>query len=425
MRAGGPRPACCIVPSMSRWHLACDCCDAAAWIGPTAGGYDAWCESCQSGRELPPGTGPDASCPDCGLRLSTGGLRFEEFFGELQNVAAVLSAWDGDRRPLEEILPERPRFLSDLAPPDTRADDGPEVRAALAALRAGCFLEAGWLLRPLLSAPAGETGSDRLWRALGIASERAGDAAEAEACFTRALATGPTGEEERRLRLARGCLAARRGDFAAAAQDFAASGDGREARWNRAALRVIEAVALARGCPSDEVIAEARAEAGEPSSHWSAFTVGRLLWTVLVERARREGGQAEAPGPPAPDVGEALRAAERLFEFETFWDRALVVSGYAALGMRAEAADAAGRLCETLLGSLTREPFLRSPPAAPLAAAVLRAAQGAAAGQPGVAVREVRALMERGDVSRYRVPCGRCGRGSIGVDGVEEDESPD
>ena len=221
---------------MPRWHLACDHCDAGAWVGPSATGLDGWCESCQSAHGLPHGAGPDAVCPDCGIRLSTRELRFEELFGELRNVAAVLAAWDGDPGPLHEILAERPRLLTDLKPPEVLADDPPGVRGALEALQARRFPEA--LLR--LEAPA----------------------------FASAL------------------------------------------------------------------------------------------------------------------VG-------------------------------------------TLLGALARESFLRSPPAAPLAAAVLRAAQAAADHEPGAALREVRALMARCDVRGYRVPYARCGRGSVGVDGVEEVEMGD
>jgi len=179
---------------MSRWHLACDACDAAAWVGPGATGLDAWCESCQSAHGLPLGASADAACPDCGVQLSTGAPRFMELHGELQSIAGVLAAWTGDR--------------------DHRAEN----------------------------LPAAESGG-------------------------------------------------------------------------------------------------------------------------------------------------------------------------------------AGALAAGLLGSLAREPFLRSPPAAPLAAAVLRAAQSVADHQPEPALREVRALMERGDVRRCRVPCARCGRGSIGVDGVEEGEA--
>ncbi len=413
---------------MLRWHLACDTCEAAAWVGPSATGFDAWCESCQSARGLPAGAVQEATCPECGHRLSTGELRFEEFFGELQNVAAALAAWSGDPRPLAELLPERPRFLVDRTPPEPRDDDPPEARAALAALRAGSFLEAGWLLEPLVAAPPGRAASPRLLWALGVARERSGEPAEAEACYARALAPGGAGDEAERLRLARGCLQARRGDFAGARLDFAAAGETRQARWNRAALRVLEAVARAPGRPDAGAIAEARAEAGEPSPQWSDFTVGRLLWTALVERARARRAHAE-PGPAPDDPGETeaqiLAWAETCFEFDTFWDRALVLSGYATLGMKEEAAASAASLCGALLGALTREPFLRSPPAAPLAAAVLRAAQAVADGEPRLALREVRALMERRDVGRYRVPCVGCGRGSIGVDAVEEDEGLD
>lgn len=413
---------------MPRWHLACNQCDAGAWVGPSATGLEGWCESCQSAHGLPPGAGADAACPDCGIRLSTDELRFEEFYGELQNAAAVLAAWDGDPGPLDELLPERPRFLTDLTPPDILPGDPPEIRAALEAVRAGRFAEARHRLEAQAAAPGAEGRAARLWRALGIACERTGETEVAEDCFTRALGSGAAGAEEWRLRLARGCLRARRGDSEGARADFAGAGDGREARWNRSALLLLGAVARTPGLPGRDVIERAHAEAGEPSSYWSDFTVGRLLWTLLVERARAPvPGAGKLPGagrdvPGHPDPGP-LREAEGLFEFDTFWDRALVVHGYATLGMKREASTSASALAGNLLGVLAREPFLRSPPAAPLAAAVLRAAQATADQEPGAALREVRALMGRGDVRRYRVPCARCGRGSIGVDGVEEDET--
>jgi len=38
----------------------------------------------------------------------------------MQNLAAVLSAWSGDPAPLAALLPDRPRFLTDLDPPELR-----------------------------------------------------------------------------------------------------------------------------------------------------------------------------------------------------------------------------------------------------------------------------------------------------------------
>jgi len=211
---------------MPRWHLACDHCDAGAWVGPSEAGLDAWCESCQSAHALSADAGADAACPDCGMSLSFRALRFVDLRCGLRSVAAVLAAWDGDAAVLGGILPEH-----------------------------------------------------------------------------------------------------------------------------------------------------------------------------------------------------ALRAAEQGLGFDAFRDRAPVLLGYATRGMKPEASALAAELATGMLSQLSHEPYLRSPPAASLAAAVLRAAQFTGDGVPGEALREVRALMERPDVGRHRVPCGRCGAGSIGVDGVEEDEA--
>jgi hypothetical protein len=92
---------------MARWNVACDACDASAWMGAANGGFDAWCEACQIAAK----TGPEpaaARCPRCGGGLTFGEPRFIEIFGELQNLAAVLSAWQGDPAPLTALLPERP-----------------------------------------------------------------------------------------------------------------------------------------------------------------------------------------------------------------------------------------------------------------------------------------------------------------------------
>ena len=41
--------------------------------------------------------------------------------------------------------------------------------------------------------------------------------------------------------------------------------------------------------------------------------------------------------------------------------------------------------------------------------------------EPGVALGHVTAVMEREDIRRYRIPCARCGQGSVGVDRVEDE----
>ncbi|HEY6866473.1 MAG TPA: hypothetical protein VI792_04395, partial [Candidatus Eisenbacteria bacterium] len=157
----------------ARWHVGCDHCGAGGWIGPRAGGIDAWCEACQRPAALAPlAPGPPPPCPACGAPLSTGALRSEELYGEIQHLAAVLAGWRGDPRPLAVLLPDRPRFLTDLTPPDAAPDDDATTAGALRALAAGEFPEA----RARLEAALGEArGAARLWRALAIAYERLGE----------------------------------------------------------------------------------------------------------------------------------------------------------------------------------------------------------------------------------------------------------
>ncbi len=191
-------------------------------------------------------------------------------------------------------------------------------------------------------------------------------------------------------------------------------GDHMEARWNRAATLLIRAVASSQGMPDAATIRAARAEAGEPSPYRSDHTVGRLLWTLLIERA------ITANRVPTVADGLVLRSAEQELEFRTFWDRALVVQGYAVLGMKAQAGDAAAALAEELLGRLAAEPFARGPAGAWLSAALAVVVAGVRERRPGDALAAVRTLMERPDVSRYRVPCNACGHGSLGVESLED-----
>ena len=164
-------------------------------------------------------------------------------------------------------LPERPRLLTDLDPP----------RSAAGGSRAGA---------------RGARGA----RAL-----------EAEPNDTAA-------------RLNRGAIRARRGDYATARADFALAGDRHEARWNRAGLLVIEAVSASPGLPEAAILRRARAEAGEPSSYWSDHTVGRLLWTLLVERALAAGAWLAPPLAVAEAAlrerrpGDALAAVRSVME---------------------------------------------------------------------------------------------------------------
>jgi tetratricopeptide (TPR) repeat protein len=399
---------------MPRWHVACDNCGAEAWIGGRAEGMDAWCEACQHASRLAhDGKDSDAACPHCGVApLSTHGLRFEELYGSLQDIVVVLGAWNGDAAPLEALLPDRPRFLTDLNPPAVHPRDDAATVDALEHLRRGDFAGARERLEALLP-NAG--GSARLWRALGIAAERLEEPALAEAAYGRALEH----KESPRVRLARGALRGRRGDFAAALTDLERAGDDYEARWNRAALTVLEAVAHTTGLPPEEALGRARAEIPAPSSYWAEPTVGRLLWSLLIERLQSRAARELSTCPDE----RALRAAENELEFDTFWDRALVVNAYAAAGMRADLERTASALALDLLTSLASEPALAGPAAREIAEGVRHITGHVRARKPAEALAAARALLGRDDLPRYRIPCARCSVGSVGVDQVL-DEAP-
>jgi tetratricopeptide (TPR) repeat protein len=371
---------------------------------------DAWCEGCQSAHVVEHGTVEAPGCPRCGTPLTLGEPRFEELLGEVQNIAAVLSAWCGDPGPLATLLPDRPRFLTDLDPPAPRRGDPEVARAGLEALAHGQFARA----RDALSkAVAQARAPSHLWRGLGVAAQRLDDLTLAERAFARAVEAEP---HDTAARLNRGALRARRGDFDAAREDFTLAGDRREARWDRAALRVLESVATTPGLPDAETLRRAREEAGEPSSYWSDHTVGRLLWTLLVERALTRAGRDAAVCADE----RVMRAAERELEFDTFWDRALVTHGYARVGMKREAGDTAAALADGLLTRLAGEPFARGPAGAWLAAALSAAALAVRERRPGDARATLHGVMERPNVMRYRVPCAACGRGSLGVESYQD-----
>jgi tetratricopeptide (TPR) repeat protein len=396
---------------MARWHVGCNACDAGGWIGARESVFDAWCEGCQSSSVV----APDARrglCSRCGGVLTTTEPRFEELLGEIQHVDAVLAAWAGDPSRLAAILPERPRYLTDLTPPSSQDGDPAPVREALARLLAGAYADARRRLESMV-ADRTHAGDACLWQALGIAAQRTGELALAESAFGRAL------EHEPALAAAwldRGALRARRGDYAGARADFARAGEGREARWNRAALAVLEAVAVTPGLPDASILDAARESAGEPSAYWSEHTIGRLLWTALVERARTRG-----EGDAAACVDErVLRAAEAELEFRTFWDQALVVHGYASLGMKEEAATAASPLALGLLDALLREPALAGPAGNELRSPLTEVGNAARDGDPRRAIAALATLLSRDDLRHYRVPCRACGRGTIGVDAVED-----
>jgi tetratricopeptide (TPR) repeat protein len=393
-----------------RRYVACDHCDAGAWIGCSGERCDGWCEACQNTQPVSAYV-PHPTCTRCGSPLTLDAPRFEELYGALQDLVAVLEAWGEDPGRLTPLVPERPRFLTDLSPPEPRPDDAPATRSAFEALRAGAFADARRELERLLTAEAVRRPDPRIGLALGIARQQMGDLAGAEAAFDLAVAAEP---DDRQSRLDRGALRARRGDFTGAQEDFARAGDGREARWNRAARIVLEAVASGLGLPDARRLDAARAEAGEPSSYWSDHTVGRLLFTALVERARARGTD------PCADA-RTLRAAERELEFDTFDDRALVLLGYATLELADDAARVAAPLVAASIARLAAEPYARGEAGRWLAAALVMADSATRAGRPADALATLRPLLERDDLRRYRFPCARCGIGTIGVERVEDE----
>jgi tetratricopeptide (TPR) repeat protein len=401
---------------MTRWRIACDTCDASAWIGPADDGLALWCEGCQQAVSLADESRPVTHCARCGQPLTTGAPRFEELYGRLQEIAAVVAAWDGDPEPLGRLLPERPRLITDRTPPEPSATDAAPVRDALAALIEGRWGLARERLEPLL-APGEPTARDsRLWRAVAIAAERLGDRATAEAAWNRVLETLAA---DAPARLGRGALRAARGDYAGARDDFAHAGEGYEACWDRAAVLVLEAIAREPGLPPPTTVAVARAEAPTPTGDWIEPSIGRLLFATLFERALARvaaGGSREAEGA-------LLAAAERELEFDTYWDRALVVHAYARLGLAARAAGAAREPVARWLVALGAEPAIAGPAGATLAVPLATAIAAVEAGDAHAARVALDALCAREDLRRYRVPCARCGRGTIGVESFDETET--
>jgi len=389
-------------------RVACDACDAGAWIGPSGGGTDAWCEACQLAQRL---EGVAAAvCASCGGPLTTSAPRFPELAGALAHLDAVLAGWTGDAAPLGSVLPERPRFRSDLAPPAPRAGDPAALAAVLAAAARG-----DWAA--VIASP--DRDDPRALAARAVALERRGEAAAAEAEWSRALAHG----DDARARLARGTLRARAGEWDGAAGDFALAGGGPAACWNRAALRVHRAVAETPGLPDAREIAAARAEAGPASADWCEPTIGRLAFALLAERAlaRREAGE----------LGDldlvALREAEDLLEHRTFWDRALVLAGWARLGTEGDgdAARVARPLARELAAELLAEPAVKGEALAGLRRGIERAWDHIATFEPRQARAAIAPALADPVLQRYRLPCLACGRGSVGVDAWSEGEGTD
>ncbi|MBI5168314.1 MAG: hypothetical protein HZA61_02380 [Candidatus Eisenbacteria bacterium] len=388
-------------------HLACDGCEAAAWTGPApAGGFDAWCERCQSAHAADSAA---AACPACGSPLATGTPRFVELWGRLQMLDGALRAWDGEPEPLARLLPMRPRFVSDLTPPAARPGDPDPLAALLEAVRTGRWGDA--------LAVADLDGDPRAHAALAIARERRGETALAAGEWTRALESG----EWEQARLARGSLRARAADGAGAAADFALAGTSAAARWNRASLAVHQALAKTPGAPEQRAIAAARAEAGEAPEFWSEPTVGRLAWDLLAERtlARREAGEFT-------DFDlHVLREAEDLFEHATFWDRAMVLVTYSRLELHGDVSRVAMPAALALASELLAEPAVKGEALAPFAASVTAAYDAAHARDPRRAWRALYLWMRDERLQRYRLPCAACRRGSIGVDGFAGEEPGD
>lgn len=390
-----------------RVRVACDACGACAWIGPGGGGTDAWCEACQRPARLA-GDGA-ATCPECGGALATSPPGFPELWGRLQHLDAVLAGWCGDAAPLLAILPDRPRFLTDLDPPAAEPGDPPALAAVLAEAARGAW-------SAVLAAPP--VGDARAHAARAIALERTGEPAAAAEGWTRVLAAG----EDARARLARGALRAKAGEWERAAADFAAAGDRVEARWNRAALAVHRAVAATPGILDPRALEAARTEAGPASEYWSDPTVGRLAVALVAERAlaRREAGELGDL-----DRG-ALREAEDLLEHRTFWDRALVLASWVRLGLEGDgdAARIARPLARELASELLAEPVLKGAPLAGLRAALERAWDAAAAFEPRTARAAVEPWLAHAALRRYRIPCRACGAGAVGVEAWEECAPP-
>jgi hypothetical protein len=344
-------------------------------------------------------------CSRCGTRLADA-PRFVELWGLLQHLDAVLAAWAGDPVPLATLLPERPVFLTDLTPPAPRAGDSAALRAQLEALARG-----DW--REVLAAPGdgAATGSrdPRADAARAIAFERTGDAPAAILAWSAVLAAG----EDERARLARGSLLARAGQLDEAAADLERAGDAFAARWSRAALRVMTTLHESESGFDAAALAVARAEAGAPSAYWSDPTVGRLLWSLLVSRAQRGDANART----------LLRAAEAQLEHDTFWDRALLLVGWVRVGTADEAERVAQPLARREARALALEPALAGAPMRDVARAVAETATAIEACEPSRAREALAGAIARKDLRRFRLPCARCGQGTIGVDEVLEDSA--
>jgi hypothetical protein len=387
---------------LTRWRVACDHCDAAWTIGESDGGTRAWCESCQDERWVQ-GERVASACDACGAALAFGAPRFVELWGRLQNIAAVLAAIDGDPVPLGRLLPERPRFLTDLDPPNPTREDDADARAALDALafgdlraRAGC---------------SRRSSRDRASRRTRGAGSPSPPSAPARSTWPSAYDHVLAEVEDPASRLARGALRARRGDVAGARADSDRAGDAREARWNRGALMALDAL-RAEGDAAPRAVGAGARRGG------SAVAVLERADDRPARVRPRGRAPARTRARLEPSDVKDLEDAAAELEFETFWDRALVIHGWALLGQRAPAVENGMPVVVDLVAKLAREPALRGPALRDVAAAVTAPIDVARLAD---ARARFDALLRRDDLRRYRIPCRRCGRGSLGVDGVDED----
>jgi hypothetical protein len=227
--------------------------------------------------------------------------------------------------------------------------------------------------------------------------------------------------EDVRAHLARGSLLARAGRRAESAADLLRAGDSFAARWCRAALLVTGAVAGRTGSPDAGALALARAQAGEPSAFWSDPTVGRLLFSLLAARPLAGDGDGSRRASDADaDTRSLLRAAESQIEHDTFWDRALVLVGWVRVGSVDEVERVASALARAEASVLEAQPAVAGPGLHDVARGLGEASRAIDAGEPARARQAIAGLLAREDLRRFRLPCLRCRRGSIGIDEVRE-----
>lgn len=91
--------------------------------------------------------------------------------------------------------------------------------------------------------------------------------------------------------------------------------------------------------------------------------------------------------------------------------------------------DSAARIAAPLArdgaAELLDEPALRGPALASVAAAVTIARAGMDAGDPVSARHALAEALARQDLQRFRIPCLRCGRGSVGLDETADGPDPE